>query len=168
MIYAGIDRDPIWLSHHGILGQKHGVRNGPPYPLNRQSSQSVNFPSPKAIELLKQDKEASKFLDYDLKNSFGSVLIDNKTGKLQGYVFVGNKKDKGFIYDLTVQPEYRGQGLGKKLLDDAVKKHGGYDLIVDKDNTIAFNMYKKYGFKTYQNPDSQDQYYMTLGEYNID
>lgn len=33
MIYAGIDRDPMWLEHHGILGQKHGVRNGPPYPL---------------------------------------------------------------------------------------------------------------------------------------
>ena len=22
-----------YIAHHGILGQKHGVRNGPPYPL---------------------------------------------------------------------------------------------------------------------------------------
>ena len=22
-----------YLAHHGILGQKYGVRNGPPYPL---------------------------------------------------------------------------------------------------------------------------------------
>lgn len=33
MNYYGIDRSDEWLAHHGILGQKHGVRNGPPYPL---------------------------------------------------------------------------------------------------------------------------------------
>lgn len=25
-----------YIAHHGILGQKHGVRNGPPYPLSAQ------------------------------------------------------------------------------------------------------------------------------------
>lgn len=29
------------LEHHGILGQKHGVRNGPPYPLAENVSKAV-------------------------------------------------------------------------------------------------------------------------------
>lgn len=29
--------DENYLQHHGILGQKHGVRNGPPYPLSEGS-----------------------------------------------------------------------------------------------------------------------------------
>ena len=28
----------MWLAHHGIKGQKWGVRNGPPYPLDEKSS----------------------------------------------------------------------------------------------------------------------------------
>ena len=29
------------LYHHGIKGQKHGVRNGPPYPLDRKVSAAI-------------------------------------------------------------------------------------------------------------------------------
>lgn len=31
------DFESNYLMHHGILGQKHGVTNGPPYPLDAQS-----------------------------------------------------------------------------------------------------------------------------------
>lgn len=30
--------DENYLAHHGILGQKHGVKNGPPYPLSRNKN----------------------------------------------------------------------------------------------------------------------------------
>lgn len=30
------------LYHHGIKGQKHGVRNGPPYPLDRQVKAAIS------------------------------------------------------------------------------------------------------------------------------
>lgn len=32
-----IERDPNYLEHHGILGQKWGTQNGPPYPLDYES-----------------------------------------------------------------------------------------------------------------------------------
>lgn len=31
-----IDEDSEFLMHHGIKGQKWGVENGPPYPLNKK------------------------------------------------------------------------------------------------------------------------------------
>lgn len=36
MAYYAVVRDSVYLAHHGIAGQKWGVRNGPPYPLERQ------------------------------------------------------------------------------------------------------------------------------------
>ena len=42
-----------YLMHHGIKGQKHGVRNGPPYPLNRDSKGHV----------VKSKKKTSKPID---------------------------------------------------------------------------------------------------------
>jgi ribosomal protein S18 acetylase RimI-like enzyme len=46
-------------------------------------------------------------------------------------------------------------------LDRAVKQHGGVDLTVEKENLIAFKMYKDYGFKVYKEFD--DLYWMKLG-----
>lgn len=36
-----IERDPNYLEHHGILGQKWGTQNGPPYPLDRQTKKTM-------------------------------------------------------------------------------------------------------------------------------
>lgn len=41
-----------YISHHGIDGQKWGVRNGPPYPLKKSMSQRVG------------EKRAAKRMDY--------------------------------------------------------------------------------------------------------
>lgn len=30
-----VDDESLYLAHHGILGMKHGIRNGPPYPLDQ-------------------------------------------------------------------------------------------------------------------------------------
>lgn len=34
LMFNGKEMKPIYLAHHGIKGQKWGVRNGPPYPLD--------------------------------------------------------------------------------------------------------------------------------------
>lgn len=36
-----IERNPEYLEHHGILGQKWGTQNGPPYPLDRETKKTV-------------------------------------------------------------------------------------------------------------------------------
>ena len=110
-------------------------------------------------EVLKYLKKSKiSYAEDIIENYIGEIIVDKD--KMIGRIFVGDKKDKGFITDLEVDKAYRGQKLGNRLIDDAIKKYNGVDLLVDKDNEIALSMYKKRGFviiKEYNN-----QYYMKL------
>lgn len=46
--------ETIYLAHHGILGQKWGKKNGPPYPLNE--TQKSNAEKKNESPLLKNYK----------------------------------------------------------------------------------------------------------------
>lgn len=63
-IYTSDDLDD-YLEHHGILGQKWGRLNGPPYPLgieDHSSAQKKQLPKPE-LQLVKVlAKEALKIL----------------------------------------------------------------------------------------------------------
>ena len=52
-----------------------------------------------------------------------------------------------WITAIEVAAPYRGSGLGKQVLDYAVKTLKGNTISVWKKNEIALNLYKKYGFK---------------------
>ena len=79
-----------------------------------------------------------------------------------GYVWVDNKKYPGLITPLDVTKEYRGYGVGNRLLYDAIHKYGAIDLCVDKDNEIAIHLYKKHGFVIIGDGESKKQYWMKL------
>ena len=115
------------------------------------SIQYIQFPdNNKAVELTKSVYSKYKHGGGNefIKNNLGFVAYDSdKNDKLVGHVFVNNSKDKGFIFNLEVMKEYRNRGIGTKLLDLAVKKLGGYDLTVKKNNETAISIYEKYGFK---------------------
>lgn len=58
------------LYHHGTLGMKWGIQNGPPYPLN---SNELSSSSPKTVlkngdSLYKKGTVIGRFGDYDLKD----------------------------------------------------------------------------------------------------
>lgn len=115
--------------------------------INKVNYEVVKFPSKLAIEYLKKDKEQSKYLDKLIKNFKGEIIIDTDKNKLIGNVFVNCTKEKGFITNLEVKKEYRRQGFGTMLLNDAIKKYKAIDLTVDISNETAIKMYEKYGFK---------------------
>ena len=111
----------------------------------------VMVPSEEAIPYMKEDPELSQYWEELNKSTQGVILVDRKTKKQIGHVFVHtNKKDKGFIFNLEVKPEYRRQGFGWILTDDAVRRLGGEDLTVDADNEPAIKLYTKYGFTVYK------------------
>ena len=123
----------------------------------------IKFPSVRANDILMNDKEVGDYLDELNDHSVGEVIINKDSGDLIGYVFV--RKDSGndgFIYNLIVQPKYRGKGFGKMLTDDAVKKFGGIDLTVKKINYRAIQLYKDYGFEIISDGNDKTEWYMKL------
>ena len=69
---------------------------------------------------------------------------DNHVG--EGSV-CGVKDNNAFLYDFEVYPEYRGKGYSKEMLQFMIDKYDLKQLFVKPDNTIAINLYKKYGFE---------------------
>lgn len=111
----------------------------------------VPVPSEEGTKYMKQDPELSQYWEELNKATTGEFLVDRETGEQIGHVFVHtNAKDKGFIFNLEVNPKYRRQGYGWILTDDAVRRLGGEDLTVDADNTPAVNLYLQYGFTIYK------------------
>ena len=117
-----------------------------------------------------RSKEADKYIESDkfLKQTYGNrrdqyngeIAVDGDN--VVGYVFIGDKTDKGFINSLFVDSKYRKHGIATRLLNDAISKYGGYDLTVKKNNKIAIEMYKNKGFVFVGNGNSSSEYYMKL------
>lgn len=89
-------------------------------------------------------------------------LLKQKGGNDRFYLLKHNDKNIGCIsteiinntgiFDIGLCRDYRGKGLGKSVLETAVKvlmdkKVEKIRLIVVEKNTVALNMYKKRGFK---------------------
>ena len=56
-----------------------------------------------------------------LKRNPGLSRVAEAEGRIVGAVMCGHDGRRGWIYHLAVAPEYRGQGVGKMLLDDCVR-----------------------------------------------
>ncbi|WP_043930417.1 GNAT family N-acetyltransferase [Bacillus sp. EB01] len=96
---------------------------------------------------------------YEHSAKYGAYfrcLMDGET--LVGWVYVDKAFDYltgeeiGWISDIYVKPSYRGQGLSKLLIDEALKefKDQGYPeagLNVYVHNDIAMSLYEKMGFR---------------------
>lgn len=76
------------------------------------------------------------FKDFDLVCMVGSCT----------YRDTGEK----YIASLEVLADYNGYGLGRQILDYAVKEMGCTKLSVNKNNQVAKKMYDDYGFKEFQ------------------
>ena len=109
------------------------------------------FKKAKVTEITKEMKESAItfFKHIDAKRDTTYVWYDG-----QDIVGVGSVRhvimdtaNYNWITAIQVNPKYKGYGLGKQILDFCVKKLNGDALTVAIDNNIAFEMYKKYGFK---------------------
>ncbi|MFW9874834.1 MAG: GNAT family N-acetyltransferase [Candidatus Thorarchaeota archaeon] len=98
----------------------------------------------KELEDLLSDRKNLEFLS---DNSFVS-LIDNK---VVGIVIVGKYLEKPMIFELAVNKQFQGRGIGRQLLVKSIltlqDRYTELLLMVTKGNKKAENLYRSMGFK---------------------
>ncbi|MGL4109829.1 GNAT family N-acetyltransferase [Clostridium sp. LP20] len=115
--------------------------------VDNYNSSFMDMPHGTYIDL----KEAKGYLEkVDGNNGFFLVKADGIT---IGFMNVSIENNEGF-FDIGLRKEYRKQGYGKMLLETAIdflkkKDTEKICLIVIEKNSVAYEMYKKRGFKVY-------------------
>jgi ribosomal protein S18 acetylase RimI-like enzyme len=91
------------------------------------------------------------FSEWMAENSI--IIVNDDKNNIIGFccVAVYSNGTNLWIRELAVDPEYQGQGIGKKLVEQAIcygKNNGATKgfLAVDVQNEKAINIYKKYNF----------------------
>lgn len=169
------------IYHSGIKGMKWGVRNGPPYPINQEDERrDLKFEEQKnkSSASVRRAKKSDVDSIMDIFNSISSterkfLAYDNKaslirrTIKSERHCYVATHENKvvGFLREsgrpegfslleeIVVHPEFRGQGIATKLLNNY---HREFNKTMAKTNAANFkmiSMLRKHGY-TAQNPDA--------------
>lgn len=104
-------------------------------------------------------EENSNFIDSLIFSKNRRGYIAYKEEIPVGIFNLNYEEGSSFLYGVGIAASYRGKGLGKQLIEfaltEGLKKSGKVVLDVDSENPIAFNLYKKCGFKI----DFQVDYY---------
>lgn len=108
------------LYHHGILGQKHGVRNGPPYPLSAGDHSA-------------SEKKAG--WRKSLKVHDSGLVVDAMTGEL--------KQNKAYDKAYWRRERFNRDYLLKPLVDKFDKKKEEQDHLVDTLNHFEYIKFKE-------------------------
>lgn len=77
-------------------------------------------------------------------------FVKEAEGKPVGYIGLSVAADEGYIYNVAVLPEYRGQGIGRELvlyILNAFRKLAFVTLEVRPSNNAAIGLYTKLGFE---------------------
>ena len=93
--------------------------------------------------LSQKDIEDYKLLIYDYYFDQQELYYIRAESQIQG--FIGLNED--FIQMLFIKPEFIGHGIGKALINFAIKKHGASKVDVNEQNTPAVKFYQRIGFE---------------------
>ena len=104
------------------------------------------------VGLSGSDDSKESIMKFIEKNPDTCFIAKNYDGII-GTIMAGNDGRRGHIYHLMVKPEYRKQGIGKKLLDkveEGLRKEGITKsfLVVFRDNDIGNGFWEEVGYKT--------------------
>lgn len=61
-------------------------------------------------------------INYYLNRNIGMSFVCVDEEKIIGTILCGHDGRRGYIYHVAVDPKYRGQSLGKKLVEHSLKK----------------------------------------------
>lgn len=123
-------------------------------------------------EIAKYEKSYNKVIikkghRYAFKDNDGNII-----SKLDQYDYNVKNFDWVLMANVETKPEYRGQGLASKLINelcaDVSKTNKGVYLLVRPDNKNAISLYKKLKFKTIKTYKLKDGEYIIMAKGNAD
>jgi ribosomal-protein-alanine N-acetyltransferase len=105
---------------------------------------NADIPEVVAIERLSFNypKDESVFCEDEHK-----YLVARDDGKVAGYIGIEKVLDEVHIINMAVHPDYRGQDVGKRLMQNVLNDEDVFFLEVRISNEKAKSIYEKYGFK---------------------
>ena len=88
----------------------------------------------------------------EISNPLAKYLVASVDDKVIGFAGLWTICDEGHITNIAVHPKFRGYGIGSKLVKSLIDNSEKWlihslTLEVRSSNTIAQNLYKKFGFK---------------------
>ena len=86
--------------------------------------------------------------------SISHLIIDNDENG-NPVAFMGIEENK--LEMLFITSDYRGKGIGKKMLSYGIENYGVTNLAVNENNPQAKGFYEHMGFKVYQRNELDDQ-----------
>ncbi|BDF67765.1 ribosomal protein S18-alanine N-acetyltransferase [Pseudoflavonifractor phocaeensis] len=116
---------------------------------------------------------SERALEEELFNPLASFIVAQRAdGAVLGYAGLHVVVDEGYVDNIAVREDYRGQGIADDLLDVFVRfgrsKLAFLTLEVRESNTPAIQLYMKHGFaqvgrrKDYYQAPKEDALIMTL------
>lgn len=82
-----------------------------------------------------------------------TLVVAEKDGEPVGFMGVQD----GRLEMLFLDPDARGQGLGRRLLTHGIERLGVTELTVNEQNPQAVGFYEHMGFKTYRRTDLDEE-----------
>lgn len=100
-------------------------------------------------------------LAEEIENENSYFIVAEVDGKTAGYMGLQIFSGEGYVTNVAVLPEYRGQGVAQSLITECMKNKMDFiTLEVRESNAPARNLYTKMGFEKvgvrpafYRNPD---------------
>lgn len=87
-------------------------------------------------------------LERQIDTQTSHFLVAEMDGKAVGYMGLQIFAGEGYVTNVAVLPEYRGQGIAKALIAEQMKNDMEFiTLEVRESNTPAIHLYKKSGFE---------------------
>ena len=92
---------------------------------------SFKFPKPEAI--FREDEH--------------KYLVAKEENRVVGYIGIEKILDEVHIINMAIDPDYRQQGIGKRLMQHVLNDEEVFFLEVRVSNETAKSIYERYGFK---------------------
>lgn len=108
-----------------------------------------NFKSNDSKKYIKELKMYYKWYNSENNKSDRSMefIIWLNNTELVAYVIIQKFNDGvNYLTPMVISPSFRGHGLSNQIMDILIKDYNVNELTVKSSNTVAINLYKKYGF----------------------